>query len=340
MTMRRLCGLVCALVVVYSSAVPAADDKADSWVGQKVQVNKWNVKLGEGTKKIDTRIELGDIFHVTKVSGDWLFIGRSWINKNDVVRYDEAIDYFKARIAANPADGHHDLAECYYKRGDIDQAIVEETEALRLQPDNRRYHNNRGVFYNSKGQWDLAIADFDEVIRLNPNHALAFSNRGIAHRELRHYDQMLADFNESIRLDGKLVLPYDGRGQTWARLGQYDKALAAYEEAIKIDPKFDRPYRDRAWLWATCPDANFRDGAKAVESATRACDLTNWKSSVNLDTVAAAYAEQGDFAAAAKWETEALKFKLPPGTGSLTPAAQQARLQLYQAGQPYRDVRK
>ncbi len=65
------------------------------------------------------------------------------------------------------------------------------------------------------------------------------------------------------------------------------------------------PYVARAWIWATCPDSRYRDGKQAVESATRACELTGWKSPDELDTLAAAYAESGDFTAAAKWGQQA-----------------------------------
>ena len=59
---------------------------------------------------------------------------------------------------------------------------------------------------------------------------------------------------------------------------------------------------------ATCPEAKYRDGGKAVESATRACELTKWKSSEFLNTLAAAYAESGDFDAAVTWQTRAIGF--------------------------------
>ena len=82
------------------------------------------------------------------------------------------------------------------------------------------------------------------------------------------------------------------------------------------------------------PDAKFRDGKKALESATKACELSEWKDSYHVDTLAAAYAEAGDFDAAVKWQTKATAL-YEPGEDQKNA---QWRLKLYQEKKPYREV--
>lgn len=92
-----------------------------------------------------------------------------------------------------------------------------------------------------------------------------------------------------------------------------------------------------AWLLATCPKDAFRNGAKAVEHARRAAVLSNWKDPGVLDSLAAAYAEAGDFDSAVKWQNQALSFadyeKAVGDEG-------RARLQLYIEHKPYRDMQQ
>jgi tetratricopeptide (TPR) repeat protein len=114
----------------------------------------------------------------------------------------------------------------------------------------------------------------------------------------------------------------------------YDTAVADFTEAIRLDPKDACAYNARAWIWATCPGARYRDGPRAIKSATRACELLGWKVANHIGTLAAACAEAGDFDAAVKWETKASELY----ADAEDKAKGQERLQLYQEKKPYRET--
>ena len=103
---------------------------------------------------------------------------------------------------------------------------------------------------------------------------------------------------------------------------------------IRIDPNFSRAYNNLAWLLATCPDAKFRDGKRAVELATKACELTKWKVALDIGTLAAAHAEAGDFEAAVQWQTKANGLY---GAGKDREKGE-ARLKLYQQKKRYQQI--
>ena len=64
---------------------------------------------------------------------------------------------------------------------------------------------------------------------------------------------------------------------------------------------------DLSWLLATTADAGLRDGAEAVRLASRACELTRYQQTLYIGTLAAAYAEAGDFKRAIATAQQACK---------------------------------
>ena len=123
------------------------------------------------------------------------------------------------------------------------------------------------------------------------------------------------------------------RGDYWSTRGDYRQALAGYEEAARGDPVEAGPLNDLAWFLSTCPDATFRNGERAVELATRACELTERKAPHVLDTLAAALAETGDFNGAVETQREAIGL-LPKGDS--TEKQYRLRIEGYLAGSPFR----
>jgi tetratricopeptide (TPR) repeat protein len=100
------------------------------------------------------------------------------------------------------------------------------------------------------------------------------------------------------------------------------------------DPAIALPLHGLAWLQATYPLAELRNGTEAIKNATRACELTNWKEGSSIDTLAAAYAEAGDFESAVKWQEKAITLVSKPWRHMLD-VGMKARLELYQAHKPY-----
>jgi predicted TPR repeat methyltransferase len=162
-----------------------------------------------------------------------------------------AQEYFE-RALARPED-------------DLDGAIAEYSEAIRLNPDYAAAFNNRGDVWRTKGDWDRAIADLDEAIRLDPEFAGAFFNRGNARAGQGDLDGAIADFDEGIRLDPADALAFRHRGNLRASQGDLDGAIADYGEAIRLDPDWATAFSTRGHLRVSQGDL---DGAIADFSET------------------------------------------------------------------------
>ncbi len=291
-----------------------------------------------------------------------------WAKADDVVLVEQAVDFFTRQIRARPDDPFFRAARALLcsERNAFETALRDYDDAIRLDPKNASYHRGRGLVWHSARDYDKAIADFDEAIKLDPKSAVAFigrgasraskqefgkaiaddseaiwldplaiaayDNRGLAWHAKNEFAKAIVDYNVAIRLDSRHTLAYCHRGIAWAALDKFDKALADFNEAIRIDEKCARAHGGRAWIWSTCPDARHRDGKKAVASATRACELTDWRMSPMLDVLAAAYAEAGDFKSAIKWQTTADALR----HDDLEKKAGQTRLKLFEQKKPFR----
>jgi tetratricopeptide (TPR) repeat protein len=164
--------------------------------------------------------------------------------------------------------------------------------------------------------------------------AKALFEQGIAAQHIHDYDTAIASYSEVIQLDPKLAPAYYNRSAAYEAKGDHAKAIADLSRTLELNPTVIPAYNNLAWLLATCSQANLRDGKRAVDLATKACDLTQWKSRAELDTLAAACAEAGDFDSAIKWQNEMLS---APGISAQATMNGQGRLALYQAHQAFHE---
>jgi hypothetical protein len=90
-----------------------------------------------------------------------------------------------------------------------------------------------------------------------------------------------------------------------------------------------------AWVLATSPEKRLREGPRAVQLAEFACKATGYKSPPLLDTLAAAYAEVGQFEQAIRITLQAIE--LVRSNPKASTATLESRLKLYREGRPYRE---
>jgi tetratricopeptide (TPR) repeat protein len=248
-------------------------------------------------------IPRGYVIYPERSQGDWLWVhfrnSRGWIEK---------------RHALDPQ-----------------QAVAFLTKQIQASPRNAQLYVARGAAHDEAGQHDKAINDFGLALQLDPRSAEAHLNRGIAWMTEEKWDQAIADFDAVVKLDPGIASVYANRG--WAKQSRHDYAgaVADYGKALKLNPRDEAALNNAAWLRATCPDAQYRDGARAVKNATLAAEATDFKNPNSLDTLAAAYAESGDFEQAVKWAQQALELAAPEAK-----QAHADRLKLYEGKKPLR----
>jgi tetratricopeptide (TPR) repeat protein len=195
----------------------------------------------------------------------------------------------------------------YVERRQIDDAIKAFQDAITIDPKSYDAHLMLGSAQLLRSQPNLAAKTFSRAIRLQPEKGGGYGGRAVAFMSLGQRKEALDDLNHAIRFDPMRADLFRDRGQVYAMEGQWKQALADMETAVKLDPDDVESNVARAWTLATCSEARLRDGAKAVASATRACELTRWKSPRPLATLAASFAETGDFNGAVQMQRKAIE---------------------------------
>jgi tetratricopeptide (TPR) repeat protein/membrane protease YdiL (CAAX protease family) len=203
-------------------------------------------------------------------------------------------------------------ADIYGRKRDYDRAIADSQAALRLNPDFLPALRNLGSAYYESGDYDRAIAQFDHALRLFPQSSRDHVSRGIAYGNKGDTDRAITDFSAAIRLAPRYAMAYFDRGYAWYQKHDYRKAFLDFSRALELNPDDTTAANSLAWLFATCPDPIFRDGALAVRYAEQACRATDWKKPAYLDTLAAAYAEHGEWNKAIWWQERYLASALNP----------------------------
>ena len=166
---------------------------------------------------------------------------------------------------------------------------------------------------------------------------LALMEEGLAAVRSGRHDDAVAHFTKVIDAGGGpdvLAAALTNRGLVEGRRGEWERAIEDYHEAIRLQPKLVNAHNNLAWLLATCPVDALRNGQEAVEHATWACNATSWSTPNCLGTLAAAYAEVGDFDQAVRWHEHALadpNYRKIYGEATVTD-----RLRLYEQGLPCR----
>jgi uncharacterized protein YbaR (Trm112 family)/Tfp pilus assembly protein PilF len=193
----------------------------------------------------------------------------------------------------------------------FDDAIAAFSEALSLVPDHARALAQGGAGLGQAGRDDEAIADLTRAIEVNPddpapNDPDAYLSRGLARLNVDDYQGAVADCERGLELKPGDRRGFFARGVALKKLGQYRRAEADYLEMLRLEPDESANYNQLAWLLATCLDDSVRDGPRAVEYATRACELSEWKNALLIDTLAAAHAECGQWELAVQRMEQAL----------------------------------
>ena len=256
--------------------------------------------------------------------------------------YSNVQTLWQTTIERNPGSylAHNNLGNILFKKGRVDGAIAHYFKALAIKPDYAETHYNLGTALMQQGHFDEAIAHLQEAAQPRPDsqkvQAMAWETLGGLLLQQGREDEAIADYQSALRLDPGLASARSGLGNVLLGRGRVAEAIANYEAAIRLEPDNPATLNNLGWLLATCSGPSLRDGVKAVGLAGRACELTGYKQAVFIGTLAAAYAEAGQFKRAMDTAQRASDLALSLGQTNLFERNQKL-LQKFGKSEPWRE---
>jgi len=164
-------------------------------------------------------------------------------------------------VTPENAAAHYTLGLGFEHAGDTNRAIVCYRAAKALEPGDPQTRRNLAALLLKQGHLPAAENEYDELLVLNPD-----------------------DFAAHASLAGVLA----ARGRT-------DEAVLQLNDALRLNPDSVEALNNLAWALATSSRSELRDGARAVQLAQHASELTHYQKTIYVGTLAAAYAEAGRF---------------------------------------------
>jgi tetratricopeptide (TPR) repeat protein len=222
-------------------------------------------------------------------------------------------------------------------QGRVDAAIQAWTHALALDPSEPRAANNLAALLLRQGRAAEAESRFRAIIRDNPDFPNARENLALILVQQGKLDEAIAEYRAALDLSPGSTEAHANLGTAYLLRRRYADAVREWQAALDLEPNRLAVLGNLAWLLATCPEAAVRDGPRAVEVARRAISLAGESDPLFQDTLAAAYAESGQWDAALAGARKALDAAAGRNDAAHA-AAIRTRIVLYQNRQPYREA--
>jgi tetratricopeptide (TPR) repeat protein len=107
----------------------------------------------------------------------------------------------------------------------------------------------RGLAWDKKGELEIALSDFHEAIRIDGSFAAAYNARGVVLAKRGENERAISDYNEAIRLDPNGPAAYGNRGNAYGRQCDFDRALSDFQRVIERAPNVAAGYGSRGAMF-------------------------------------------------------------------------------------------
>ncbi len=232
---------------------------------------------------------------------------------------------------------HAELASAWMEKGQADKAIAHYEQSLRLVPGQRRVHNALAKALKKQGRLDEAAAECARALQGDPTYAQGHYNLADILRLQEKFDEAVSHYEQVMTLEpeSRAAVHYD-LGLLFVQKKDFAKAIDHYIQASQLKPDWAEPVERLALIYATAEEP-FRQPAKALELAQKACTISGYKSPIHLRTLAVAFAVTGDIPKAIETTQKAIEIAEAAQANDLVRQLK-ADIERYQRGQSSPDA--
>jgi protein O-mannosyl-transferase len=286
--------------------------------------------------------------------------------------WQNSVTLFHHAVEVTPEDdsmSNYMLGNAYAEAGNLDAAARCHRRTLQIAPDFVEAHDQLGKVLILQNKFTEAEAQFGEILQQHPDDANARKHLAdalvregkYAEADAEYANALMASPDDVVINHARAIARLKAESATklpglysalklqptpelhvqiaiiLAIKEEYPDAVTHYLEALQSRPDSLEALNNLAWLLATCADAQVRDGARAVKYAGRACELTQYRITPFVGTLAAAYAEAGRYDDAIVTAEKACALAVKSGEADLLKRNRELLI-LYRAHQPYRET--
>ncbi|MEI7729644.1 MAG: glycosyltransferase family 39 protein [Verrucomicrobiota bacterium] len=228
---------------------------------------------------------------------------------------------------------HTNYGHALHHMGQLAAAKQQFLEASRILPEDYESLNNFGMISETMGELDSAVDYYRKSLQAQSNAKTQKRLSRVLFR-LGRVPEAIESNRTALQMLPRDVTLHHVQAQLLGMTHDYGGALPHYRAALENNPTNPPVLSDLAWFLATCPQTDLRNGTEAVRLAEKAVTLTGFKQTVIVGTLAAAYAEAGQFSNAVATAEKAIALARTRGETTLA-ETNQLLLQTYRQNQAY-----
>jgi tetratricopeptide (TPR) repeat protein len=278
---------------------------------------------------------------VEKNPGSWMARASYAAVLMDKNQFDEAMTHLRAaeKIDPNNAEIQNNIGLVLLQTDGPEAALPYYRRALEIEPSRAAaVHYNLGHALLLLGRPDEAIPYLERALQIDHTYVLAHSDLGNALLLVGRVEESYKHLRIALAVSPELVDAHYHMANTLLQMGQWTEAVSHLERVLATRPDDPEAQKNLAWVLATSPEAELRNGSRAVQLAESAHRQRQGADPIVGATLAAAYAEAGRFPDAIAAAEAALQTAETSGNAALA-ALVRAQLALFRSGQPFRDQR-